>query len=447
MNWFKWNVLNIGLFWQRFFGLLRKKAITDVHEIGQGKEEIIRKGSPFGFEMHIADRYYEFWNQDYSSLVKMNIYFISILVLDFSVILKSLSGINFLYDNYFVLGAVILSIVFTGLFLYEMLVRKIEVPVNEEEYNTAKEWLHYICEKSRRPMPKWLLAITFVGVLIEAVAIIIVIISWFANTTRTVEFYFGMGLGTAVAATIAMTVHHAGESLYKEHHRKEMWSAIDHESKDNNDADKRLIIRELKKINPSITFKKNGFIRTYGPLVWAVMMILLLSVFAFFSRANLNKGIINNRVNQEQVNDSDFFVSSSPEIINRQDSVNVTNANATGETEINSMYAALLALMIIFLIINYMGGVSGYKYSFYNDTSENSYKTIKNYERQLAKKNKKSEGIAAMQKIAERKANQLFSIYYPLLINAISSEDIRDSLKVALNERAVFRMKTYIDNQ
>ena len=447
MNWFKWNVLNIGLFWQRFFGLLRKKAITDVHEIGQGKEEIIRKGSPFGFEMHVADRYYEFWNQDYSSLVKMNIYFISILVLDFSVILKSLSGINFLYDNYFVLGAVILSIVFTGLFLYEMLVRKIEVPVNEEDYNTAKEWLHYICEKSRRPMPKWLLAITFVGVLIEAVAIIIVIISWFANTTRTVEFYFGMGLGTAVAATIAMTVHHAGESLYKEHHRKEMWSAIDHESKDNNDADKRLIIRELKKINPSITFKKNGFIRTYGPLVWAVMMILLLSVFAFFSRANLNKGIINNRVNQEQVNDSDFFVSSSPEIINRQDSVNVTNANATGETEINSMYAALLAFVMIFLIINYMGGVSGYKYSFYNDTSENSYKTIKNYERQLAKKNKKSEGIAAMQKIAERKANQLFSIYYPLLINAISSEDIRDSLKVALNERAVFRMKTYIDNQ
>ena len=49
-----------------------------------------------------------------------------------------------------------------------------------------------------------------------------------------------------------------------------MWSAIDHESKDNNDADKRLIIKELKKINPSITFKKNGFIRTYGPLISAV---------------------------------------------------------------------------------------------------------------------------------------------------------------------------------
>ncbi len=447
MNWFKWNVLNIGLYLQRVFGLLRKKATTDVHEIGQGKEEIIRKGSPFGFEMHVADRYYEFWNQDYSSLVKMNIYFICILVLVLSVVLKTVFEINFLYDNYFVLGAIILSIVFSGLFLYEMLVRKIEVPVNEDDYKTAKEWLHYMCEKSRRPMPKWLLAITFVGVLIEAVAIIIVIISWFANTTRTVELYFGMALGTAVAATIAMTVHHAGESLYKEHHRKEMWSAIDHESKDNNDADKRLIIKELKKINPSITFKKNGFIRTYGPLIWAVIMILLLSVFAFFSRANLNKGIINNRVNQEQVKDSDFFDASSSEIINRQDSIDVTNANAAGETEINSMYAALLALMVIFLIINYMGGVSGYKYSFYNDTSEKSYKTIKNYDRQLAKKNKKSEGIAAMQKIVERKANQLFSIYYPLLINAISTEDIRDSLKVALNERAVFRMKSYIDNQ
>ncbi|MCF8382616.1 MAG: hypothetical protein K9G39_03330 [Chlorobium sp.] len=447
MNWFKWHGLNLGLFWKRVFGLLRKKAIADVHEIGQGKEEIIRNGSPFGLEMHVADRYYEFWNQDHSSLLKMNFFFIGILLVAVSFMLKSALGITLLYDNYFELGGIIVSIVFTGLFLYEMLARKSEIPVDEEDYRTAKEWLHYICEKSRRPMPRWLFGIIFVGVLIEAIAIIIVIISWFANTTRTLELYFGIGLGTAVSATIALTVHHAGEALYKEHHRKEMWSAIDHESKDNNDTEKRLIIKELKKINPSITFKKNGFVRTYGPVVWAVMMILLLSVFAFFSRANLNMGIINTRTAAEQVEDAEFFSSSPTDVTAPQAIPESARMQAMEQTEVNSMYAALLALLIIFLIINYMGGLSGYKYSFYNDTSEDSYKTVKKYERQQAKKNKKNEGIAEMRKIAEKKANQMFSVYYPLLITAISMEDMRDSMKAALNERGVYRMKSYIDNQ
>ncbi|MBM3163723.1 MAG: hypothetical protein FJZ79_10570 [Chlorobi bacterium] len=74
MNWFKWHALNIGLYWRKILGLLRKQATSDVHEIGQGNEAIIRNGSPFGFEMHVADRFYEFWNQDHGSLVKMNIY-------------------------------------------------------------------------------------------------------------------------------------------------------------------------------------------------------------------------------------------------------------------------------------------------------------------------------------------------------------------------------------
>lgn len=447
MNWFKWHALNIGLFWRKSFGMLKKKANADVHEIGQGKEEIIRNGSPFGFEMHVADRYYEFWNQDYSSLVKMNLYFIVLFILGVTFALKFALGITLLYDNYVELGSVMLAIVVTGLFLHEMLSRKSEVPVDPEEYATAKHWLHYICEKSRRHMPKWLLAITFVGVLIEAIAIIIIIISWFANTTRTVELYFGMGLGTAVAATIAMTVHHAGEALYKEHHRKVMWSALDHESKDNNNTDKPLIIRELKKINPSITFKKNGFIRTYGPVIWAVMMILLLSVFAFFSRANLNMGIIDNRSSTSEVQNSEFFSSTPTDLNDTLDVPETAAMKAMEQREINSMYAALLSLLIIFLIINYMGGLSGYKYSFYNDTSELSYRTVRNYERQLAKKNKKNEGIAEMRKIAEKKANQSFSFYYPLLITAISMEDMRDSLKHALNERGVYRMKSYIENQ
>jgi hypothetical protein len=452
MNWMKWNLLNIGLFLKRATGLLRKKALSDVYEIGQGKEEIIRNGSPFGFEMHVADRYYEFWNQDYGSLVKMNIYFSIVFLIGISYVLKSILGFSFLYEYYTSLASIILSTVFAGLFLYEMLVKRSDSPVSLEDYETAKHWLHFICEKSRHPMPKWLLAITFIGVLIEAIAIIIVIISWFANTTRTAELYFGIALGIAVAATIALTVHHAGAALYREHHRRQMWSAIDHESKDNNDADRPLIIRELKKINPSITFKKNGFIRTYGTVTWAVIMVLLLSSFAFLSRANLNIGIINNRMNAEQVTDSAFFASSSPADLGpAPQGVDLGNAqqasNLMGQSEINSMYASLLALMVIFLIINYMGGLSGYKYCFYNDTSEHSFKIIRRYEKQVARNNKKQEGISAMQKIVEKKANQLFSFYYPLLITSISTEGLRDSLKVALNERGVYRMKNYIDNQ
>jgi len=370
--------------------------------------------------------------------------------------LKSALGITLLYDNHVELGAIIMTCILAGLFLYEMLARKSSFPVEEEEYRTAKEWLHFMGEKSRRTMPKWLLAITFVGVLIEAIAIIIVIISWFANTTRTVELYFGIGLGTAVAATIALTVHHAGEVLYREHHRRVMWSAIDHESNDNNDTDKRLIIRELKKINPSITFKKNGFVRTYGPVVWAVMMILMLSVFAFFSRANLNMGIINDRSASGEMQDAEFF--SSPAAVTgdslleakTRDSLLLAEAagrQAVEQTEIKSMYAALLALLIIFLIINYMGGLSGYKYSFFCDTSEHSFKTVRKYERQQTRMLKKNEGIVEMRKIAEKKANQIFSIYYPLLTTAIAMEDMRDSMKQALNERSVYRMKAYIDNQ
>jgi hypothetical protein len=443
MNWFKWHLLNWGLFLKRIFGLLKKNAVSDVLSIANGKEEIIQNKGAFGFEMHVADRYYEFWDLDYSSLQRMNIYAIivfSILIIN---AVKVIFGISYIYDNYIYYAGRVAVIICLILFLYENLKKKsVDIPVTEIEYNNSKEWLLYMGEKNRRLMPLWLWVVTFLGVFIEAAAIVMIIISWFADTTKTFEFYGGIIIGVAAAIAIAAIVHHAGAALYREHHRKNIWTNIE-QNKD--EAKGKEIYNNLTKLNPQISYEEKPFFRTYGIIILAISMIMLLSVFTFISRANLNEGIIRNQ-SKSQVINNDFFDTVPPDVSKQQNLAYLDSVKDAENTQIKSMYAALGALMIIFLIINIFGAMNGYKYSFYSDYSEESFNSVQRYEKQLYLKGVDDEYSLSVHGAIEKKANQLFSIYKPLLMGAIRSERIRDSLKDALNIRGEYRMEYYLSN-
>ncbi len=447
MNWFKWHLLNWGLFLKKIFGLLKKHAVSDVHSIATGKEGIIQNNGAFGFEMHVADRYYEFWDLDYSSLQRMNIY--SIIVFSILIInaVKVVFGISYIYDNYIYYAGVVVVIICLILFLYENLKKKsADIPVTKIEYDNSIKWLLYIGEKNRRLMPLWLWVVTFLGVFIEAAAIVMIIISWFADTTKTFEFYGGIIIGVAAAIAIAAIVHHAGAALYREHHRKNIWTNIE-QNKD--EAKGKEIYNNLAKLNPQISYEQKSFFRTYGIIILAIVMIMLLSVFTFISRANLNEGIIRNQSKSQVINNAnndEFFDTVPSEVSKQQDLAYLDSVKEAENTQIKSMYSALGALMIIFLIINIFGAMNGYKYSFYSDYSEESFNSVRRYEKQLYLKDVDNEYSLSVHEAIEKKANQLFSIYKPLLMGAIRSERIRDILKDALNTRGEYRMEYYLSN-
>jgi hypothetical protein len=439
MYWFRWHRLNIGLFLQNLFGLLKRKAAVDVYTVGEERDDEIRRGGAFGYETHIADKYYEFWLQNVRAYSRMNVYVVllcTIIAINVYVWVTK----NVLMSNmYFWIIDVISISVLSVLIFYEVYLQKINTgDVNSVNLKNAQEWLHCIGEEDRRHMPILLWVLTFLGIAVEAAAIVIIIISYFANTTLKVELTFSVILAAICAAAIAAIVHKAGGDLYREHHRKTIYYNIDSETKEERNSNES-ILKRLKKLNPQFSYRENGFIRTYGFSLLAVLLLLLLSSATFVSRANLNKEIIQKSIQGQQIDASKFY--DVPEQVGKQQSSAAKDiAIEEVHNKMITMYAALIALAVIFMTINLFGAMNGYKYSFYNGYSERCYNLLKvaddmSYYKML---------LDESHDIIEEKANSFFSLYKRLLLDSINKKGIRDRLGDALNARGEYRMSNYL---
>jgi len=452
--WFKWHLLNIGLKFKSMFGGLKRVAVEEVNNVSKKNEAAIANGLGLDYEKDVASRYYEFWDIDFSNLGRMNLYFFLIIAAVVTTVTRFvMSGMNqgAVSEDYLLMSAIGIAGLLLVLFVFEMLRKKNnDIPVTEIEFENAQVWMHAISEKARQHMPWWALAIVAVGLVVEAGAISIIAASFVSDVSKNESMYIGVVLGVIVAAGLGWLIHQAGEGLYREHHRKRLHRVIRNEGGYEQDEQKNFVSETystLKKDKNDFHTDGGEFLERHGKLLAAIFVIVTLATLAFIQRAELNLDIIST----QQSDSADVLLSSDMGLI----PVDVVNAQQGAQKDVvdekvshaeKGMYAALGILTLVFLIINGVGIMFGYKYCFYDDHSEKYYRVIKKYKEQMSLRVKDAlYATLARQKVL-KKSNQFFSKFQRHAVKQARREGM-DSIQEILNERGAYKMELFVTKQ
>jgi len=448
--WFKWHLLNLGLKLKSIFGGLKRTATDEVNNVSK-KEAAIANGLGLDYEKDVASRYYDFWDLDFSNMGRMNLYFFLIVAAIMATIFRfSMGGLSqaMLSEDYLLMSAAGIGGLLLTLFIFEMFRKKSDdIPVTEKEYEKAQKWMHAISEKARSSMPWWAVIIIAVGLVVEAGSISIIAASFASDLSKNKSMYIGIVLGMIVAAALGVFIHKAGEGLYREHHRKRLHRVIRNEGGYEKDEQKNFVSETystLKKDKNDFHTDEEGFMRRHGMMLVAILLIIALATLAFIQRVEINTAIINIQAPGPTESWSPDMVPSdvtSAQQNARKDVVNEDMSDAE-----KGMYAALGILTLVFLLINGVGIMFGYKYCFYDDHSEKYYKVIKKYKEQMSLRVKDAlYATLARQKVL-KKSNQFFTKFQRHAVKQARREGL-DSLQESLNERSAYRMESFVESQ
>jgi len=465
--WFKWHFLNVSLKLKSMFGGLTRTATDEVNNVSKNDEIKVAGGQGLHYERDVASRYYEFWDMDFSNMGRMNLYFFLIIAAVVTTIVRFSMGSmsqQAVSEDYLLMSAAGIGGLLLILFVSEMLRNKsADIPISEAEYDKANLWMHAISEKARSVMPWWAVIIIGVGLVVEAGAISIIAASFVSDVSKNESMYIGVVLGIIVAAGLGWLIHQAGVSLYREHHRKRLHRVIRNEGgyavmkdesgntiKDEND--KPIYVSDtyntLKKDKNDFHTDEEGFWRRHGMMFVAVAVIITLATLAFFQRAELNLDIIQNQTETAST-DSLLFSETSlmpSEVSNAQQNAQKDVVNEQASHAEKGMYAALGILTLVFLIINGVGIMFGYKYCFFDDYSEKYSKVIKKYKAQMSLRAKDLHFATLARQTVLKKSNLFFAKFQQYAVKQARREGL-DSLQEALNERGAYRMETFVELQ
>lgn len=451
--WLKWNLLNLGLALKSFFGGLKRTAVNEVNNLSKKDEPKIAAGQSLHYETEIASKYYGFWDMDFSNFGRMNLYFLVIIAAVITTVVKfAMAGgldMKRVSNDYLLMSAAGIGGLVLVLFFFEILRKKNdEVPIEENVYEEAERWMHYVSEKARRHMPWWAIIIIVIGLLVEAGAVSIIAASFVSDISKNEATYIGVVIGALVAAGMGWLIHNAGESLYKEHHRKRLHRVIHNEGGKNKDDKDKWVSKTygiLKEQQNDFDTIEEGFWRRHGLLLLAITVIVIFASLAFYQRAELNLDIIKG---QQQMETTDELLSPDmalmpPEVLATQKDSQKEVVEEKASYAEKGMYAAIGILTMVFLIINGVGIMFGYRFCFYNDRSKQAYDEISKYKQQQALGARELKfATLARQKIL-KKSNQFFAKFQQHAVKQARREGL-DSMNEALNERGGYRMETYV---
>ncbi len=416
--WFKWHWLNLGLKIKSIFGGLSRTAHDEVEDVSKKDEPKISNGQALHYENDVANRYYDFWDLDFSNMGRMNLYFVVIIGAVITTLVRfAMVGVNpqTMSKDYLLLSVAGIGGLLLVLFIFEIFRNKSEdKPVTEEDYEKAKLWMHYISEKARHPLPLWAKLIVGIGLMVEAGAISIIAASFVSDLSKNVSMYVGILVGVLIAAGLGLLIHKAGENLYREHHRKRLHRVIRNEGGRDKDEDGGWVsetYRVLKTDKNDFHTDGGSFFERNGIMLAAILVIVILASLAFYQRAELNLDIIENQQQAETTNDllTPDMALMPAEVTKTQKNAQKDIVDEKASHAEKGMYAAIGILTMVFLIINGVGIMFGYNYSFYNDDSKDYYKAIIKYKKQqFLHARDVAYATLARQKILKR-SNQFFA--------------------------------------
>ncbi len=440
--WFKWQLMRLGMVWQSLIGGLKRRAIDDVNNCPN--EVLVRDGQALDYEREVAEKYYDFWDADFSNFKRMSLYFFIIVSAIGLVLWRYLSAEHVvLQEDYLLMSALGVGGILLVLFLYELFFNgmKEDLIVTKEEFERAETWMHYTSEKSRKTMPWWAMVVVGVGLLVEAAAISIIAASFVSDISKNESMWIGGVLGAVVAFALGFVIHKAGESMYRNHHRVRLNRVIQREGGNQNSE----TLKALQEDQHDFDTQEEGFVRRHGMQIIAIFFVMILAVAAFEQRAELNLAMIQNQ--QTEVAD-ELLLSADDELMPAsvkkvERSIVEEKVSEEASHAEKGMYASLMMLTVVFLIINFLGVLFGYLYSFYHDRSKECYRIINKYKKQK-QLHAQDEAFATLAKqTVIKKANHFFAKYQRLVVKQARREG-QDNIKDALVARKAYRIEKFV---
>jgi len=287
--WFKWQLMQLSLAWQSLMGGLKRRAIDDVNS--GTNEALIREGQALDYEREVAEKYYDFWNVDFSNFKRMSLYFFIIMLAIGLILWRYLSAEQIiLQEDYLLISALGVGGILLVLFVYELLFNSMneDLVITKQEFDDAERWMHYTSEKSRKNMPWWAKLVVGVGLLVEAAAISIIAASFVSDISKNESMWIGGVLGTVVAFALGFVIHKAGENMYRNHHRVRLNRVIQREGGNQ----KSETLKALQEDQHDFDTQEEGFLRRHGMQIIAACFVMILATAAFQQRAELNLAMI-----------------------------------------------------------------------------------------------------------------------------------------------------------
>lgn len=385
---------------------------------------------PTGYEDAKGKRFIGFYNSlDVDNLSRHNIYFLIIIFCIIAFAIRYYCYLNPLLDKMLLyLPIIFIAFVVIG-FLIDAFRKKKDI--SEDEYNNAVKFLKWSRQDNRRHMPTGMMIIMFTMVLVDAALISVVAMDYVADLPRKWVIWGGISIGFVVAAMLAFLDHAAGTALYSENHRKELEEIIDEESEDGKKSSetKKNILKYSSK-----SLKDRGFLKNYGFLLLVITLILIIAVAAFNARYSLQMEIIKTQFAVESsVIGAETSVEMLPKFIrDAQKDSKMGQISEEEQLARKATFYALLILTVIFIGIQIVAIMMGYKYSFYSSDAEEKYDIT-----QLYKNMKQSK------EYVENKADTFFSDYFSVILNKASVDGKQEKLN-KLTERGPMKLSYFL---
>ena len=279
-----------------------------------------------------------------------------------------------------------------------------------EKYDRNKSYLNKIDELGRTPFPLPIWFIISLMVIVEAFGFGYVLSEFFnLNASEAVQVYAGAGIAFILSVILVWFTHLTGHQIYKNTLLEKIRShglntknlskspngvSIEDNHTDDNEPK---YVQMYNRINTNLNAKSSWHI-TIG----TVILIICMAIFAILARnESLNRVIdADKKIEKEQ---NDYSIPYPNNIVETQEKADNKQIDESYEILKRGSLFTYLALSIIFIFIQILGIIFGFKWGFAGKESLTAYKGLRGFKTKEDFEYYVEKNLENIQKIAEQK--------------------------------------------
>jgi hypothetical protein len=374
-EWISWRLFLIKMTLRKIFQF-KSDAKDEVISLDPGS---LKNGGLTNQEDTIISKFGEFYrNVDPVVFSRLDFYFVSMIIGIVLLVVVPKLSLGLLAARLLRLGGAFAVIMSLSGFILEMLNKSANPVVKEDEYKRCKRLLQFMGESARKPLSTGMMFLVLLMVFIDAAMISIVAMDYVADLPRKYALWGGVGVGLIVAIMLFFFTHEAGKALYRDTKRKELQDER-HQNKDS-------FKKELDDLKYKLSLTSHFFLhpKRYLWMCVALVMIAGLAYAAYGARYSTQMDIILSQAETARQTlgietDNPMLPSA---VTQSQKEAGDEIANEHQELAKRATQFALIILTLVFIGIQMIGIMMGYKHAFFDDETEAAYMKVRSYELQ-----------------------------------------------------------------
>ncbi|QOG11940.1 zinc ribbon domain-containing protein [Arcobacter sp. FWKO B] len=285
-----------------------------------------------------------------------------------------------------------------------------------EHYDRCKSYLSKVDELGRKPFPSFMWLIVFVLVLLEAAGFAYVLAGFtIPGASEAVQQYGAFGIAIIISIILVGFTHWTGHEIYKNSLIKKIrvWYINDRrDDKPNLERDDRITletnnlddnapnyIKVLNRVNTNATVTPSWMIS-----IITAIFVVVIAVGATYVRGQVLEKQLIEEVSNIQ---TDVYSAFPMELVGNQEKADTKALEDRQDSDRKGGWATFIVLAVLFVFIQLLGILFGFKWGFVGKESLNSYLDYHNFRTKqdfISYFKKEKEKIA---KIAQQKLQNL----------------------------------------